>query len=132
MILEDDKYCFACGQNNPRGLKLKIEKAHKKAIIKFTPDKTLQGYKDIVHGGILATLMDEAMAHAVASMGLMGVTAKLEIRFKKAVEVGKTITIEGTVEDVKNGWAFTNSKIIGDDHEILAEAKGLFKVLQAK
>ena len=132
MILEDDKYCFACGQDNPRGLKLKIERGDKKAVIKYTPDKTLQGYKDIVHGGILATLMDEAMAHAVASMGLMGVTAKLEIKFKKPVEVGNTITIEGTVEDVRNGWAYTNSKIMSDKHEILAEAKGLFKILQVK
>src|ERR1700694_3190033 len=55
------------------------------------------GWADILHGGVVATLLDEAMAHAAIAAGVRAMTAKLEIRFRKPAPVGTPLTLEGTI-----------------------------------
>ncbi|MEO0198650.1 MAG: PaaI family thioesterase [candidate division WOR-3 bacterium] len=130
-LLEYDNYCFACGKENPRGLKLNILKKGNEAIIEFTPDKSLQGFSNILHGGIIATLLDEAMAHAVSLSGYWGVTAKLEVKFKKIVEVGKTIVITGKLIELRDDWAIAEASIsYKNSNDPLATATGTFKLLK--
>ena len=64
MNLEDDHYCFVCGEENPSGLHLKFSANKGKIQTEFIPRKIHQGYKNIVHGGIISTLLDEAMVKA--------------------------------------------------------------------
>ncbi len=82
-VLIDDHYCFACGKDNKEGLDLEwfIEGNSCHAI--FTPQKKFQGWKGLVHGGILATLLDEAMTRLawINSGGAM--TAEMTVRFIK-------------------------------------------------
>ncbi|MDA8089912.1 MAG: PaaI family thioesterase [Nitrospiraceae bacterium] len=98
MKLEDDHRCFACGSENPRGLYLKFQAGGRGVMAFFTPEKEFQGYKDIVHGGIITTLMDEAMAHAAIKAGFMPVTAEISIRFRNALHVGQRVQVEGWME----------------------------------
>jgi len=58
------------------------------------PDKRYQGYKDIVHGGIISTLLDEAMVRLAIEMGKPAVTVRLIVRFRRAVRIGESLQIE--------------------------------------
>ena len=64
--LKDDHLCFACGERNPDGLRLRIEyPSPGRCRIEFVPPKKFQGWQGILHGGIIATILDEAFAHAL-------------------------------------------------------------------
>ena len=60
-MMEDDGFCFACGQNNPIGLKLKFVEIAGRYVAKCVMDKNYQSFNGVLHGGIITTLLDEAM-----------------------------------------------------------------------
>jgi acyl-coenzyme A thioesterase PaaI-like protein len=98
--LEDDRWCFACGEKNPHGLKLGFELDSAKALhTSFTFGKEHQGYKDIVHGGLVGLILDEVMLNLAWRLGLKAVTANLEMRFKRAVRVGETVKFRGWIAE---------------------------------
>ena len=82
MKLIDDNYCFVCGKKNPIGLKLDFSFDGKTITTEFVPQKEHQGYFNIVHGGIISTLLDEAMVKLAIEMGMPAVTARMDIRLQ--------------------------------------------------
>ena len=103
--LEDDHYCFVCGEKNPSGLHLKFSLHDGKVTTEFVPEKIHQGYKDIVHGGIISALLDEAMVKAAFMQGMPAVTAEITIRFKNPLMAGEKAIVEAHIPR-------TNKKII--------------------
>ncbi|SFL60646.1 PaaI family thioesterase [Halanaerobium salsuginis] len=96
----DDRMCFACGKENPISLALKFERISETEVeAKFTPQPIHQGYTGVIHGGILATLLDEAMAYAVGERGIKAFTAELNIRYKKPAQVGEKLVIKGVYKN---------------------------------
>lgn len=95
--LEDDRFCFVCGSENPCGLKLVFNNINGKIIAEFTPSKVYQGYTGITHGGIISSVLDEAMIYAAIQGGVFPVTAELTIRFKKPLMTDETAIIEAEV-----------------------------------
>jgi uncharacterized protein (TIGR00369 family) len=93
---EFDK-CFVCGQKNPVGLKLNFARDGKKARAEFTPDKLHQGWSGVVHGGIISCVLDEAMSYAALFSGVNTITAKMQTRFKRPVQIGEHVVIIGWV-----------------------------------
>lgn len=95
--LVDDHYCFACGMENPDGLRIKWVTSGNTATAQFTPDRKYQGWKGIMHGGIIATLLDEAMTRLawIACGGAL--TAEMTIRFVAPAEIGKLLDIQGEI-----------------------------------
>ena len=92
--LEDDHMCYVCGKENPQGLKLDFkhpEKDRLEATVVFT--KEHQGFKNIVHGGMMAMLLDEMMVNLAWKEGIPAVTAEFTVRLKKAAKVGITLKI---------------------------------------
>ena len=101
--LGDDRWCFACGENNPLGLKLKFTLDQHGALhTSFTFRKEHQGYTDVVHGGFLGLILDEIMLNLAWRLGVRAVTAGLELRFKKVVRVGDTVDFKGWIGEHKN------------------------------
>ncbi|MDA8170232.1 MAG: PaaI family thioesterase [Nitrospiraceae bacterium] len=98
MKLEDDRYCFACGAENPGGLHLAFQGGGRGVVAFFTPARRHQGYKGVVHGGIITTMLDEAMAHAAIKAGHYPVTAEISVRFRNALPVGQQVRVEGWIE----------------------------------
>lgn len=98
MKLEDDHYCFACGTENPEGLHLSFEKGGRGVLALFTAEKRHQGYRDMVHGGIISTILDEAMAHAAIKAGHYPVTAEISVRFTSALMIGQKVQVEAWIE----------------------------------
>ena len=119
--LEDDKHCFVCGEKNPNGRNLKFSLSEEKAFTEFIPQKTYQGYKDIVHGGIISTLLDEAMVKVALLQGMPAVTAEITIRFKNPLMVGEKAFVEAEITKVNKKVIETSARIIKTDNTLIAE-----------
>ena len=96
--------CFACGAGNPSGLHLQFEvDANGVASVDWQPSLTFMSYPDRVHGGMIATLLDSSMVHALFARGVAGVTAELTIRFLHGVNVIEPVHICGWLEYARRG-----------------------------
>jgi len=93
-VFDDDRYCFVCGEKNPFGLQLEPVGKDGKGTILWTPEKRHQGYTGVVHGGLISTLLDEAMAYAGMSVAGFCATAGISIKFIKPVLTGETVRVE--------------------------------------
>ena len=124
MQVENNNMCFACGEKNPYGLKLKfdIDKEKHEASSKIVISNNYQSWKDIVHGGIVSLMLDEVAVYAVSSYDKACVTAELKVKFRKPVPTNKEITIKAKVIENKKNRIFIVKSTIELDNEILAEA----------
>jgi len=132
MFIDDPdvwKYCFACGYDNPIGLKLLFSYDGEQVQAKFIPGRYHQGWGDIVHGGILYTLLDEATAYAVLCHGIGScVTAKSQIRFVNPARIDKPILITARVTKTSSRLVETTGTLSLEDNTIIAECSSLFYV----
>ncbi len=119
--LEDDHYCFVCGEENPSGLHLKFLLKGDKIFAEFTPQKIHQGYKDITHGGIISTLLDEAMVKAALMQGIAAVTAEISIRFRSLLLTGEKAMVEAVIEKDNKRLIETAAVVKKSDGTIVAE-----------
>jgi uncharacterized protein (TIGR00369 family) len=129
--LEVDRYCFACGIENPIGLKLVFETNHDGVVAYFIPTKEYQGYVNMLHGGIISTLLDEAMAQAVITKGRQAVTARMEVQFKKPIVIGELICLRGHVNREKGRLIETSSEI-EQNGQITATATANFLIVRSR
>lgn len=88
-IVRSDHACFGCGAQNPIGLHLEFASIADGVVAKFTPGPEHQGFESVVHGGIISTILDEAMAWATAHAGLWAVTGEMRVRFQLPLRVGE-------------------------------------------
>lgn len=94
--------CFACGVCNATGLNLHFdvgEDGVARAV--WVPTDSFRSYPDRVHGGVIATLIDSAIVHALFARGVAGVTAELSIRYLKSVHPDSPVEVDGWVESVR-------------------------------
>jgi len=95
--LIDDRNCFGCGSQNVQGLGLTFEYGEGAVRCSYVADARFGGWAGMLHGGIVATMLDEAMAHAAISSGVHAVTGRLEVRFRKPAPTGALLILEGSV-----------------------------------
>ncbi len=119
-------YCFVCGDKNKIGLKVAFFYEDGKAKAQYTPTPEFEGYKDILHGGILSALLDEAMIYSIIAQGIITVTVQIEVKFKKPAKIGETLFLEGQVTEDKGKIIHTEGKIFTKDGTIIAQSKGKF------
>jgi acyl-coenzyme A thioesterase PaaI-like protein len=115
--------CFGCGKQNPCGLKLEFTWDGKVAKSEFTPTEIHQGWKGIIHGGILTSLLDEAMAYAAYYENAGGVTAAMETRFKHPVLIGQPLIITAWVSNKTRRFADTEATLTLEDGTTVTTAK---------
>ena len=91
--------CFGCGPENEAGLKLTFEEDDEKLYARWQPLIHFQGYVNVLHGGIIATLLDEAGAWCInVKAGTSGVTSSMTVRYLKPVYISKgTVSIEASI-----------------------------------
>jgi uncharacterized protein (TIGR00369 family) len=121
--LEDDNYCFVCGKKNPSGLHLRFSGQEGKVLTEFIPQKIHQGYKDIVHGGLISTLLDEAMVKAALMQGMPAVTAEITVRFKNPLITGEKAVVEAKIITMNKKIIETNAIVKKSDGTIIAEGR---------
>jgi acyl-coenzyme A thioesterase PaaI-like protein len=131
MTLQDDNHCFACGKENPHGIQMQVEYSQNQAICRLALPPRFQGWAGIAHGGVVATLCDEIMAHAVLHFLGLGMTATMETRFKKPVPIGEELLVQGWVAQHRGRLAEAAATIkLASNEEVLAESQAKF-LLQA-
>jgi uncharacterized protein (TIGR00369 family) len=121
-----DHNCFACGTTNPIGMRLQIELGDGEARTEWTPTEDFAGWEDKVHGGLLATLLDEVMAWAPASHDSWAVTAEMNIRYRSPANPGERLTATGRVTDKRRRIYRVHGEVHGRDGRLIAEADGRF------
>lgn len=128
ITMNELKMCFACGEENPIGFKLKFEKDKDsdRLVADFTPEVTHQGYGEMMHGGLVTTLMDEAMAKVINTRGIKAVTATLDVKFRQPVPIGEPLKIYSELEDEKKRRCRLKAWVENDKGKTMAEAKSVF------
>jgi uncharacterized protein (TIGR00369 family) len=119
--------CFGCGPANQNGMHLEFLRAEDGSLVSFSViPNTFEGPPGYLHGGIIATLLDEAMSKAVRAQGSTSMTRKIEIDYLRPVPSGSPIRIEGRVirHEPRKHWA--EARILNEDGIVLAEGKGFF------
>jgi uncharacterized protein (TIGR00369 family) len=119
--------CFGCGQANPMGLHLEFMLADDGAVVSVAsiPD-TYEGPRGYVHGGIIATLLDETMSKAVRSHNVIGMTRHMEVDYKHPVPSCAPIRLEGRVNHHEGRKHWAEAHILNAEGTVLAHSKGLF------
>ena len=118
-------HCFVCSGTNPYGLHLRFSQDAGLVTSSFVPERWHEGWEHIVHGGILASVLDEAMAYTLFFTGILAMTAKLEIRYKLPVYRGDKLDIEARIERDTRKLAFVAASIVRA-RQVVAEAYGTF------
>jgi len=120
------RLCFGCGSENPRGLGLRFRLENERAIAEFTASPDLQGYPGYVHGGGVATMLDEAMGWAAYGQGIWAVTARMTARFRRPVPLEEPLTVRGWVVRDRGRLLTLRSEVRSRQGRLLAEAEGTF------
>jgi uncharacterized protein (TIGR00369 family) len=128
MKFETNQNCFVCGENNPNGLRLNFEIDKEKQTLKtiFIASPTFQGWDGIVHGGIISTLLDEAMAKLIFELGYHAITASLEIRFKNPAPILEPLLVHGEIAEVSKRLIRAKALVSKEDGTLLATGTSTF------
>ena len=121
-----DHNCFACGDANPIGMRLEIELGEGTATTTWTPGPDFVGWEDKVHGGLLATLLDEVMAWAPSSFDSWAVTAEMRIRYRTPANPGEALSARGWVTERRRRIYHVRGEVRGADGRLIADAHGRF------
>ena len=116
--------CIGGGQNNPFGLKLSFEWDGKTARAECTPNKFYQGWPDIVHGGIITTMLDEAMGHATLFSGFSDfLTANIRVNFKRPALIDEPLIVTSSLTRKKERFIWVKANVSLPDGTLVAEGK---------
>ncbi|MDI3341920.1 MAG: PaaI family thioesterase [Sphaerobacter sp.] len=122
-----DHGCFGCGEGNPIGLRLAFYRHGERGVrAVFTPQREHEGYHGVTHGGILSTLLDEAMSWAVLSDGRLAVTARMDVHFRRPVPVGQPVEVVAEVVRDRGRLVETRGEIRDEAGRVLVSATGAF------
>jgi acyl-coenzyme A thioesterase PaaI-like protein len=123
--LRDNQKCFACGKQNPEGLGVDfhIDFETRSIHAAFTPSDMHQGFEGYVHGGILLTLLDEAMAKLAFALGIPSLTAEMTTKFKSPASPGENLIVSGRLAQETKKLIQAEAKIQRGP-VVIAEATG--------
>ena len=122
--------CFVCGLNNERGLKLQFHYDYptKEISTKFVLRKWLEGYRGLIHGGIVASILDDGMGWAVyPETGDYYLTLELDVKYKKPVRPNTEYIFKGRITNLRLGYFFTKGEILDREGDICVTAIGKYK-----
>ena len=131
-IVRSDHACFGCGDDNPIGLHLRFASDREGVKASFIPGPEHQGFDDVIHGGIISAVLDEAMAWAAAYAGFWAVTGEMRIRFRQPLNVGASATVTARVSGTRGRLVTTAAELQLDrDNSPIATASATFVKVDA-
>jgi acyl-coenzyme A thioesterase PaaI-like protein len=120
-------HCFACGTLNTTGMGLVLHVEHGRSWVELTLEPRFQGWDGIAHGGILCTILDEVMAWSLVGEDNWGLTARLNVEFKRTVEVGQALRAEGWITRSRRRVVDTAAQVLdARTGAVLAIATGVY------
>ena len=122
--------CFVCGSDNPGGLQLRYEHGVDGTVnATWTPTNMCEGFRGIVHGGIVASILDAAMVRCLhGAFGKNPFTCRLDVRYLHEMPTGQRITIGAHVTSHRGAMCWAEAEIsLGQVR--CAHARGIFKLV---
>jgi uncharacterized protein (TIGR00369 family) len=121
-------YCFACGKNNPEGMRLKFayDEEHDRFVCRFRLGKRYTGPPGHCHGGIIATILDEAMGKVNKLRHVVALTSQITIDYLKPVPLNKPLRVESREVRVRGRKHTNMAEILNQKGDVLARSHGLF------
>ncbi len=124
---EEHPGCLLCGPSHPRGMRLDFklrEDGGVEAVVKGS--KALEGYRGILHGGVIAALLDSAMTNCLFARGVKGLTAELKIRYLRPVALRAPFLVRAFPERAYGNFYALKAELLQDE---ILKAKGTGKFL---
>ena len=121
--------CFACGKDNPIGLHIDFFVTDGVCMAECTPNENHLSWEDTVHGGIIYSALDDVTGNIPYAMGLVAHTARCEIRYRRPLRKGQTISLKGWTEKQKGRLMVLRGEArLKSDNELIAECTASFLV----
>jgi acyl-coenzyme A thioesterase PaaI-like protein len=129
---QEHAMCLLCGPANPNGLKVKFKVQPDGSVAAaFDCLPLLQSYPSVLHGGVISALLDSAMANALFAIGIVAVTATLEVRFLAPTTTGRFAMVRAWTENDAAHPLYHQRAELLQDGKVVAEAKAKFIVRDA-
>jgi uncharacterized protein (TIGR00369 family) len=121
-------YCFACGSSNPDGMRLNftLDEEHQMSICKFRLGRRYTGPPGHCHGGIIATILDDAMGKVNKIRHVVALTREMTVEYLKPVPLHRPLRVEGREVKVRGRTHVNVAEIRNEKGEVLARSKGIF------
>ena len=121
-----DGRCFGCGAENPDGLQMRFEAEGDEVACTYRVPQRYQSWEGVVHGGMVALMLDEAVGWAAWAADRPGVTGRLEVRYRQPLRVGEEVRVVGRIEKVRRTLIYAGSRIERvADGTLVAEASAV-------
>jgi len=132
MVHGGQNYCFGCGMDNPNGLRLEFYLAEDQSVVCLVevPER-FEGPPGYVHGGVIATLLDEAMSKSVRAKGVAAMTRSMEVDYRRPVPVAQPLRIEGHLVSSEERRHNTEARILDQAGTVLATGRAVFVQVRA-
>jgi len=125
------RWCFGCGDANPEGLRIQFQVEGRRVTGEFEARQAHQGYPGLAHGGIAAAAIDEAMGWAMYAAGAWAMTARLEVKYRRPLPLGRPLRVTAEVVRDRGRWLEAEGELRVAGGPLIAEAKALFTRLPA-
>src|SRR5262249_50819733 len=127
-------YCFACGQDNPGGMHLKFifDREHRRFKSSFRLSKRFTGPPGYCHGGIIATILDDAMSKLNKLREVIAATAELKIEYLKPVPLHTPLRVEAQELRKRGRRLIRTAELLDQNDSMLAKGKGVFVIVNPK
>ncbi len=135
-IDERTNFCFGCGPENPQGLQLSFtvdaaDAGNITATCTVQLTRIHEGAPGFIHGGILATLLDEAMSKLNRPLDALAMTRHMEVDYLRPAPLNTPLTLTARHLRREGRKLFHTAEIIAPGGTVLTKAKGLFVILDA-
>ena len=130
MIIPNYPTCFVCGHENNRGLNMTFESEGNTITSQFTPEPNLCSYTGVLHGGIIASILDEGMGWTgYPSTEKYFFTAELTVRYKKPVSTDRTYTLKAELISMRKRLYVAKGSITDAEGTVYATGEGKYMLL---
>lgn len=132
--VRDNHLCFACGHSNPHGLKMEFYTDETAIFSDMEIPVRFCGWKDVVHGGVVSTVLDEVMGwSAIYLLKKLIFTKSMTVDFIRPVIAGTPVTAEGRIANLENeNEAVVEGAVRSREGDLLAKATGRFKLMSVE
>jgi len=121
-------FCFACGKNNPEGMRLRFtyDEERDLFVCRFRLGKRYTGPPGHAHGGIIATILDEAMGKVNKLRHVVALTSTITVDYFKPVPLNQPLRVESREVHVRGRYHTNAAEILNQKSEVLAKSTGVF------
>ena len=126
-------FCFACGKNNPEGMRLKFsyDEDKERFVCRFRLGKRYTGPPGHCHGGIIATILDEAMGKVNKLRSVVALTSEITVNYLKPVPLNRPLRVESWEKRVRGRRHINIAEILNQKGDVLARSQGTFIAIDA-